>query len=380
MGLFDRKRSQTVGGQVQVRRREGHPFGLLGGYIPLGRGEVALYRAIREAVPIVDAAIVKLVRLCGGVKVTCLPAAQEELDHFLQSVPTGRGQEGMQSFLDCYLNSMLVCGCGVGEMVPDVEGRDIAALLCGNVDDVEILEGESPLDIQICVSGEGGQPQPLPHQELLLFTPHQPESEHPYGVSLLRSMPFLAGILLNIYQAVGVNWERMGNPRFAVVCKPDGGGFNAQERCDQVARAWAGAMQNSRDGVVSDFVAAGELEIKVIGADGQVMDSAAPVRQILEQLVAKTGLPPFLLGLSWASTERMSSQQADLLSSEITAIRRSLTPVVTKICRLWLRCKGYEDRVSVEWEDITLQDLVEEARAGLYRAQAEQIAAGEKGS
>lgn len=49
-------------------------------------------------------------------------------------------------------------------------------------------------------------------------------------------------------------------------------------------------------------------------------DSQVPVRQILEQLVARTGIPPFLLGLSWSSTERMSAQQADLMTSEITAL------------------------------------------------------------
>lgn len=373
MGLFERKKPVAGAGLTQARQGEGHPFGVLESYAPLGQGEIPLYRAIREGVPIVDAAIVKLVRLCGGVRVICHPDHQRELDRFLESVPTGRGQMGIQSFLDCYLDSMLTCGRAVGEVVPDRKGRGIDALLCGRVEDVEIKEGDSPLDMTICVRGKEGRAQPLPRQELLLFTPHQPETEHPYGVSLLRSMPFMAGILLKIYQAVGVNWERMGNPRFAVVCKPDGSEFNAQERCEQVARAWAGAMKNSRDGSVSDFVAAGEVDIRVIGADGQVMDSGAPVRQILEQLVAKTGLPPFLLGLSWASTERMSSQQADLLTSEVTAIRRSLTPVVTKICRMWLRSQGYDDGLTVEWEDITLQDLVEEAKAGLYKAQTRRL-------
>ena len=98
-----------------------------------------------------------------------------------------------------------------------------------------------------------------------------------------------------------------------------------------------------------------------------------PVRQILEQLVAKTGLPPFLLGLSWSSTERMSSQQADMLTSEITALRRTLTPMVERVCRLWLRLHGYGCRFAVEWDDINLQDLVEEAKAELYREQARRL-------
>ena len=89
--------------------------------------------------------------------------------------------------------------------------------------------------------------------------------------------------------------------------------------------------------------------------------------------MAKTGLPPFLLGLSWSSTERMSAQQADMLTSEITAIRRSLEPVLRRIAQLWLRLHGYDDTVEICWEDINLQDLVEEARAQLYRAQAETL-------
>ena len=373
MGWFDRKKQQPPVGVVQTRRGDSHPFGALEHYVPMGQGEIHMYRAIREAVPMVDAALVKLVRLCGGVKVTCTPAAQKQLDRFLQTVPTGRGLEGVQSFLDCYLDSMLVCGRAVGEIVLTTDGSEIAALLCGRVEDIEIREGDHPLDFTICARRANGTVEPMPWQNLLLFTPYQPETDHPYGVSLLRSMPFLVGILLKIYQTMGVNWERVGNPRFAVICKNGEDGFNAQERCAQVAEEWSRAMARSGDGSVSDFVVSGDVDIKVIGADGQMLDSQEPVRQILEQLVAKTGLPPFLLGLSWASTERMSSQQADLLTSEITAIRRNLTPVISKICRIWLRIHGYDDEINVEWEDINLQDLVEEARAGLYRAQTRAL-------
>ena len=222
----------------------------------------------------------------------------------------------------------------------------------------------------------------LPWQELLLFTPFQPEVGSPYGVSLLRSMPFLTGILLNIYQAMGMNWERMGNVRFAVVYKPGDAPLEqsmAQERSRQIAREWSAAMEAGRDGRVRDFVAVGDVDIKVIGADNQVLDSEVPVRQILEQFVARTGIPPFLLGLSWSSTERMSTQQADMMTSELTAIRRGLEPVVERICELWLALHGFDRRVTVDWEDINLQDLVEEARAELYREQAEELRLAREG-
>ena len=375
MKWFEKKKPAGKPPQVQLRDWEHHPFGLLDQYVPLRSGEIALYRSIREAVPILDAAIWKLVRLCGGVQIRCGdPRAQQGLSRFLAAVDTGRGQQGLQSFLDQYLDCMLTCGQGVGEMVLDPQGKTIAALLCADPALVEIREGDSPLDFRLCVRENGGEPKELPWQQLLLFTPFQPEAEHPYGVSMLRSMPFLTGVLLKIYQALGQNWERVGNLRFAVVCKPDENSpLSAQERGQQVASQWSQAMQSSRQGAVRDFVAVGDVDIKVIGADNQILDSEVPVRQILEQLVAKTGIPPFLLGLSWSSTERMSAQQADLLTSEITAIRRSLEPMLRRICRLWLRLGGFDDQVSIEWEDINLQDIVEEARAQLLHAQADEI-------
>lgn len=375
MKWFEKKKPAIKPPQVQLRDWEHHPFGVLDHYVPLRNGEISLYRSIREAVPIIDAAVWKMVRLCGGVQIRCADTrAQQGLISFLATVDTGRGQQGIQSFLDQYLDCMITCGQGVGEIVLDPQGKSIAALLCADPALVEIREGDSPLDFRLCTRENGGEPKELPWQQLLLFTPFQPEAEHPYGVSMLRSMPFLTGILLKIYQALGQNWERVGNLRFAVVCKPDENSpLSAQERGEQVASQWSQAMQSSRQGAVRDFVAVGDVDIKVIGADNQILDSEVPVRQILEQLVAKTGIPPFLLGLSWSSTERMSAQQADLMTSEITAIRRSLEPMLRRICRLWLRLGGFDDQVTIDWEDINLQDIVEEARAQLLHAQAEQI-------
>ena len=132
-------------------------------------------------------------------------------------------------------------------------------------------------------------------------------------------------------------------------------------------------MQAGKQGDVRDFVAMGDVDIRVIGADNPMPESEVPVRQILEQLIARTGIPPFMLGLSWSSTERMSSQQADLMTSEITAIRRSLEPVIERICETFLRLHGWGGSVQVEWADINLQDQVEEARAELYRRQADNL-------
>jgi hypothetical protein len=124
--------------------------------------------------------------------------------------------------------------------------------------------------------------------------------------------------------------------------------------------------------MVRDFVAMGDVQIKVIGGEAPILDSQVPVRQMLEQLIAKTGLPPFLLGMNWSTTERMSTQQADLLTSEIWALRRTVEPAVRKICRTFLAYEGLDDRVEILWNDISLQDITQEAQAELYKAQAEK--------
>ena len=191
--VFRKKQPAPAPTAVQLRQTERHPFGMLESYVPLSRGEDRLYRAVREAVPVVDAAIYKLIRLAGGVSARCAdPAAQRELETFLRTVAVGRGQFGINAFVDAYLDSLLTCGRAVGEIVPAAGGRDIAALVCGRVEGVEIREGESPLDFVLCAPDEGGRLRPLPYQELLLFTPSIPRRTSPTACRCCARCPFSA--------------------------------------------------------------------------------------------------------------------------------------------------------------------------------------------
>ena len=368
---WKRKETPPVTAVCQLRRGSVHPFGSLRGFTPLGGCEEETYRQMREAIPVLDAAVGKLVRLSGGFSVICKnQEAQKKLENFLKHVPCGRGQVGIDSFLAAYIDSLLTYGRAVGEMV--VAGGKLRAVCWGDVMALEVQEGDTALENVIWGMDDRGMMRPLPYQNLLLFTTMNPEPAHPYGVSLFRGMPFLAEILMRIYNTIGTNWERAGNIRYSVICKGGDGADPAvvQERGRQVAAEWAKAMEDGKNGTVRDFVAVGDVEIKVIGGEAPILDSEVPVRQILEQLVARTGLPPFLLGLNWSTTERMSTQQADLLTSELWALRRNVEPAVEKICRTYLALEGLDPQVEIHWNDISLQDITEEARAELYQAQA----------
>ena len=373
-----RKRTEkAVAAQAcQLRSNQGYPFGALKGFVALGNGEDRIYRQLREAIPVLDAAVGKLVRLSSGFEVRCKnPAAQAKLEQFLNNVPTGHGQVGMDSFMTGYMDSLLTVGRAVGEII--VGGGRVQGVSWGDVTKLQAVEDDNSLDLVLWGPDEKGQMRPLPYQQLLLFTTLNPEPDHPYGVSIFRGMPFLADILMKIYAAIGTNWERAGNVRYSVICKggDDMDPVQVAQRGKQVAQEWSKAMEDGKNGTVRDFVAVGDVEIKVIGGEAPILDSQVPVRQIMEQLVAKTGLPPFLLGLNWSTTERMSTQQADILTTELWALRRTVEPAVRKVCKMFLAMEGLDDRVEILWNDISLQDITEEARAELYLAQADKYRA-----
>ncbi len=379
-GAFGLKKNRKESGPVavcQLRSVERHPFGALRSFVPLGTGEEEIYRQLREAIPVLDAAVGKLVRLSGGFSVECASKeAQKRLENFLDTMPCGYGQVGIDSFLSCYMDSLLTYGRAVGEIV--LGGGRVQGLCWGDVTALEACQGDSPLEVVLWGPDGKGTMRPLPYPHLLLFTALNPEPKHPYGVSMFRGMPFMAEILMKIYAAIGSNWERAGNVRYSVICK-NGENLDpsvAQERGNQMAREWARAMEDSKNGTVRDFVAMGDVQIGVIGGDAPILESQTPVRQMLEQLIAKTGLPPFLLGLSWSTTERMSTQQADILTSEIWALRRTVEPAVEKICRTFLAHEGLDTQVKILWNDISLQDITQEAQAELYKAQAEKARKG----
>ncbi|MBE6793691.1 MAG: phage portal protein [Ruminococcaceae bacterium] len=372
MKLFSKKNKpqyaavQTASGKNQYS----HPFSCLDRYKAVAERE--MYKSLREAVPVIDAALSKIVRLVGDFKLTTdNPKTDALLKDFKANVKVGATGLGLNSYLDTYLNDLLTFGEAVGEIIPSRDFSGVEALYNGSMDDVELKEGSSPLDIRVCLKGIGEEKE-LPFQELITVSLLSPESGKLQGTPLLRGLPFVSSVLLKIFGSIGKNFDRIGNIRYAVTYKPQEGGFaNPEERAKLIANEWSKAMRDTSG--VYDFVCVGDVDIKVIGADNQELECEVPIKHILEQIVSKLCIPPFLLGLSWSSTERMSSVQADVLTSELEYFRSVLTPIIKKICSVHLRLKGINTAVNVEWDNITLMDEVELANSRLINAKAEKV-------
>lgn len=349
-----------------------NPFAFLEGCSALGTNNLRLCHALRSAVPIIDAAIMKLVRLTGGFDIRCTDsAAQKTLDNFFNNVCVNGNSQGIESFVSAYFEQLLTYGTAIGEIVTDGMGRP-AALFNAPLENIQLRRNPNGIDIDIYTTVKGLS-EKIKYPQLVIMSALNPEPGELCGCSLLNGLPFVAETLMKIFKTTGTNWERLGNTRFAVTYNPQNDTLDrayAKERAMQVAQEWSNAMSSDS---VKDFVAVGDIRIKAIGSETQIPDSEIPVRQLLEQIVAKTGLPPFLLGLSWSSTERMSSQQADALTSELESYRRILTPAITRLANTCLRLLGESGCVEVIWDDIMLQDMVEISRAELYSAQAQKL-------
>ena len=366
LSLFHRKKPAAAPSVlISAERQQHRDFSLL------RQDETAqqLYRQLRYAVPIIDAALSKIVRLTGSYSVIASdPAVQKQLDGFVQQIPCDFSGQSLQSFTDRFLDSLLTCGNALGELLVDSRRRCITGLHCAEPDLVYLRPGKSGRAFFLRMTDGSPEERPLPHPERLLFCSLHPPAGQIYGVSVLHGIPALCSILLRIYECIGQNYDRIGNIRYAVTYHPSDDPTErayTTERVKAIAKEWAAGMRDSSSGEVRDFICAGDVDIKVIGAENPLLDTEIPVRQLLEQIVSKLSIPPFLLGLNWSSTERMSTQQADILTSELEYYRRLLTA--------FLRTIGSTAEISVEWDTINLQDETEQALARLHTAQAMQI-------
>ena len=368
MKLFKKKHTRAAPQVILPDRDRGSEMTLPPEAGPL---EKELFDRLRYAVPVIDAAIMKIIRLTGGFRLVSSDERwQEQLDRFCDTVPVGLTGTSLGCFADVFLDSMLTYGSAVGEIVIDEEGRRIAGLWNGDATSTVVSAGTSPFERRYAVRRQDGSLRQVAHPERILY------ASLTIGRSLLRGLPAMSSILLRIYQCIGQNYDRAGNVRYAVTYKPQSGASDiasTREHAMQIAREWADGMNSAKYGRVKDFVAVGDVDIKVIGADNKLFDTNVPVRQIMEQIISKLSIPPFLLGLNWSSTERMSSQQADILTSELDYYRRLLSPVLCGIGDAYLCSVGAEAVCSIEWDNINLQDESVLAEARLKNAQAREI-------
>ena len=376
MSIFKSGRKAPAEGAVKAFENSG---GTLGGGFKVSFGadgfEAGLYEQLRDNVPVIDACISKIVRLAGDFKPVCKSERSRRLlDEFAYSVPVGVSGRSLYTFADMYLDTLLTYGKCIAEYTVDSKTGQLSSLFVCDPELFEVLPDKVTGQPVFRFRGSK-KTVDFKNPERILYTALNPTPKSPSGRSILKGIPALADILTTIYSCIGNNFDRAGNLRYAVTYKPanEADIQFAPQRAKAIAEQWTQGMQAAKNGVMKDFIAVGDVGIKVIGAESGLIDTEIPVRQLIEQMISKLSIPPFLLGLNWSSTERMASQQADILTSELEYYRRLLTPVLLKVCKSFLTLAGEDSEVEISWANINLQDEEALARARLYNCQADEI-------
>ncbi len=363
----------------------------------------------------IDGGINRLVTLDGIVRVRGTNERLVKLirEQLMPSIPVNDNEKGLQAFYASQGNEIYEQGFSVGECVMDKRGRELVGLRVADSKGVAFRrvdgvlrtyyrppsprrggrrDGTDEVETVLRNQGMAALPNSVQHEfvelpaDRLLYATYQSEASNPYGTSIIRSVEFVSQILLRIHNATGHVWDRFGDPPMQLTYKTKGARLQQGEldkRRDKLAGELQRVLNAKRSGNSADFVQAigpdDTIEVKVIGGDAKPLEIEMPARHMVEQILAKFGLPSWMLGVQWSTAERMADQQSEMaLQESRTRFERRL-PGLTAIVETWLRGRG-ETWSPGDWqlhqELPSLRDEVKRAQADFLRAQTALMRSG----
>lgn len=381
------------------------------------------YEVLREGIPIIDSAIRRLISLNGTIKIIGDNGALvRELEDFCLHVPVNDKQKGIHAFLENASNETFEQGFAIAEFVATKDMKDIAGLRVadskhivfrrdkngqaeawyrypGNLPPRTYSRPESIVE-QILTATynqavwiNGLWEEKLNPENKLYFSINN-ENSDPYGVSIMRSMEFVAKILMTMQNSLANVWERFGDPIYHVkykTTKRDIGGDDVEKRRQKLQTDFQSAINSKRSGKSADLVTAinadADIVIEIIGHDNQILEVGVPSRHVLEQIVSKTNLPAWMLGLYWSTTERMATLEVESALQDAKIRQLAMIPEFIRLFSLYLKLRGLKWKTittdvekpgdwGIIFETPNLRDLVSQAQARFLNAQADMMQSG----
>lgn len=384
---FSRKKDRVpgtgapeVGWQLRPNDGQGPFTKYFSAFVPR-KIDPAFFEFLIESVPICGTAIDRLVTLDGIPQVIGdNQALVDEIKEWLRDVQVNDVQKGLQAFHQCLSREAFEQGFGLGEFITDKDRRDIVGLRVADSKTIKFSR-EPGKGLRIYQKADNDNVDRELKPENLIYFSINNENQNPYGTPVLRGCEFVSRILTTIYQATANTWERFGDPSFSVVyktSKKDGADLDTRRK--QISDELNVALRAKKEGKSADFVRAidvnSTIEIKVLGADGQVLEMDIPVKYILQDICGKTGLPSWMLGYSFSTTERRASFEAEMVLADVTVRQEAKTPHFERLISTMLLLRGRTWKPGdwkLEWKQVNLHDIVAQAQANFLNAQAEQM-------
>lgn len=415
---FAGRKSNAMGSSALVRANMamGPWTPQINGFIPREVNPWFL-EALRSSLGVLDGAINRLVTMDGIVSVE---GGNDKLTQLIQrelidSIPVGDLQHGLSAFYAAQGGEMYEQGCTVGEMVYDRRGRELIGLRVadskgllfhrdldngllqcwylppipntyGRRDGTDAMESVlrnngRQLNAQL-IQGKG---YTLLDPARMVYGAFNPENDLPYGVSLMRGIEFVGQILLKMHNATGQAWDRFGDPIFHVAYKTKNRALkdaSLESRRSKLASDLHAALTAKRSGNSADFTTAvsadDDVTVTIVGGDGKVLSIEMPARHMLEQVLAKVGLPPWMLGIQLGTAERMADNQAEVVLQESKTRWEARGPGLNRVVECWLRGRGLTWRPG-DWKLVqvlpNLRDELKRAQAAFLNAQTQMMLA-----
>lgn len=375
------------------------------------------YEKLREGIPIIDAAISRLISLNGTIKIIgdnmdCV----RELEDFCLYVPVNDTQEGIHALWQNMWNETFEQGFSQSEYIVTPDMKDIAGLRVADSKNIiyrrnaaGVAEpwyrypsgraqgytspGQIIQQILTATYGSvvsfGGWDEVKLNPANKIYLSINNENTDPYGVSLMRSMEWSAQILCTIQNSMKNTAERFGDPMYHAHLKHKTQDLEkARKQLEDDLKIIVNAKRAGGSGdIVTATGIEGNVEIKVVGHDGQLLTYDIPIRHVCEQLVSKTLMPAWMLGIYWSTTERMATLEVESVLQDAKVRQLIAQPKILKLLSTVLKIRGKKwDTIKMspdapgDWgitfEIPNLRDILAIANANFLNAQADLMRGG----
>jgi len=347
-------------------------------HVPI-REDYGLNAQLRASIPLIDAAILRMKDLIGFPEIEAAPRLKRDIDNFLRDLPVNRVQQGANTWLRSHLDNAYTYGRDHAEILLTADRRDVFGLVDVFTPTCAFRPTMPGFALDVVQYQYGGGVPVTLVPELLITSVHDFRGDDPNGNSLIASLPFVTQILIRMFDSMRQQWERFGVPNYHVNWEPpenwnDPTGDLSSNILAPMKTELYQADVDRANGKVRHFWTAGKITVAAMGMGGdQVLEFSETAKEFAQQILAKTGIPPFMLGLSWSSTERMSTAQAKLLTEVIEAGRFMVEPGLRQLISLRQRLVGRSGPFTLHWPKVSLQDEFDTARSEWVTAQAEQV-------
>lgn len=414
--------TRNQGGAIAASMRDQQGLGpwtdILGGWQPR-EASPYLYEALKEAVPMLDGGLGRMVTLDGILEVEGgNDKTVAVIEEWMRNVPVNDLENGYQAAYASQGEELYEQGHGIIESVFDSKGKEVIGLRVADSKGTAFVREEDRLRIFYRAPRRDVDRRPdglrqverilrgevrgavtsaalvaVDYVELdpaqLVVSVHRPEADNPYGTSMLRSVPFVAQILLRMQNCTGQTWTRFGDPSYHVqfaTKSPKIDATAAQQRADRIAADLGRAMAHKAKGNSVDLATGvgmnDSITIGVIGAVDEALEIEMPARHMIEQIVAAFGIPAWMLGVTWAQAAGIAEPQSELVLQDSRTRFARREAGLRRPVESMLRGRGIQWKAG-DWKLVqrlpSLHDEVKRAQAGFLIAQTAMMGRGQDG-